>query len=318
MLEKISLTEGALPFAKELMNNAENLKVDVLTINEAKVIDCGINVEGSIDAALLFIKISLGGLATVEALYPKGNDDLSYITIQITSDQPVLATLGCQAASWNIAKGDFFGMACGPGRALAQKPSKIYKLLDYQEEHETAILCIESDSLPTDEIVDYLAEKCNVERKNLILLMIKTACIVEYYQMAARAIELGIFKLVEQMNFPKEQILSASGTGLVAPFSNDKEISNDRVNNALIYGTKCDLKIKSENQNLADLVNKIPSKSSEFFGKSFLEVFNAAGKDFANFDLSLLAPTEVSLIVQDSHEKYQAGKIDIDYLKKFW
>jgi len=320
MHDKISLTEGALPFVNELIDDAEKLKVEVLTINDATVIDCGINTEGSIEAALLFIEISLGGLATVQPSYPKGNDDLSYVIIQVTTDQPVLTTLGCQAASWNIAKGNFFGMACGPGRALAQKPSKIYKLLDYHEEHETAILCIESDILPSDEIIDYIAEKCNVERKNLILLMIKTACIVEYFQMAARAIELGIFRLVEQLKYPKERILSAIGTGLVAPFSNDKEISNDRVNNALIYGTRFDLTVKSEDDdyNLVELISKIPSKSSELFGKSFLEVFNATGKDFANFDLSLLAPTEVHITIQNSQEKYQAGKIDKEYLKRFW
>ncbi|MBN1330531.1 MAG: methenyltetrahydromethanopterin cyclohydrolase [Candidatus Heimdallarchaeota archaeon] len=320
MYDKISLTEGALLFVNELIDDAENLKVEVLTINDATVIDCGINTEGSIDAALLFIKISLGGLATIQPSYPKGNDDLSYIEIQVATNQPVLATLGCQAASWNIAKGNFFGMACGPGRALAQKPSKIYKLLNYQEEHKTAILCIESDILPSDEIIDYLAEKCNVERRNLVLLMIKTACIVEYFQMAARAIELGIFRMVEQLNYPKDKILSAVGTGLVAPFSTDREISNDRVNNALIYGTRFDLIIKAidDNHNIAELINKIPSKSSTFFGKSFLEVFNEAGKDFANFDLSLLAPTEVHIAVQNSQEKYQAGKIDKELLKRFW
>ncbi|MHA1211687.1 MAG: methenyltetrahydromethanopterin cyclohydrolase [Candidatus Heimdallarchaeota archaeon] len=316
MYDNISLTDGAKPFVQELLDNAEKLKVAILKINEATVIDCGINVEGSIEAGLLFANISLGGLAKVTPIYPKEGDETSYMSIQIVTEQPVLATLGCQAASWNINKGEFFGMACGPGRALARKPSKIFKLIEYAEEHKEAILCIESDVLPPDKVIEYLAEKCNVEKTNLILIMIKTECIVEYIQMAARAVELGTFRLVEQLGYPKERILHADGTGIVAPFSEDKEISNDRINNALIYGTKLELIVKSEpDDNLTELISQIPSKFSKQFGKKFIDVFNEAGQNFANMDLSLLAPTEISITDKSTDKSYSEGKLDKVLLK---
>jgi methenyltetrahydromethanopterin cyclohydrolase len=317
MVEKISLTKGAMPFVKKLMDNALKYGVNISKINDATIIDCGIETKGSIDAGILFSKISLGGLAKVQLQFPEINNEISLLQVQVSTSYPVLATIGCQAASWNISKGDFFGMACGPGRALAQKPSKSYKLLDYKEESDKAILCIESDKLPSDKIIDYLAEKCRVENKDIIILMIKTACLVEYIQMAARAIELGVFRFVEQLGYPKDRILHAVGIGIVPPLSEDNDVSNDRVNNGLIYGTKLFLIIKSHKEdNLTDLISKIPSKSSSSFGKSFIEVFNEAGKDFANFDLTLLAPTEIIINDIRTGKIYHEGKIQLDKIIK--
>lgn len=54
---------------------------------------------------------------------------------------------------------------------------------------------------------------------------------------------------------------------------------------------------------VSELIPKIPSKFSSSFGKRFLEVFNETDQDFNNFDLSLLAPTEV--IIND----VRTGKI---------
>jgi methenyltetrahydromethanopterin cyclohydrolase len=310
----ISLTKEVIPLVEKILKDAEKLKVLIKKVDEATIIDCGINAEGSFTVGLLYAKISLGGLAKVRLNLPLA-EDKPLLTVQVATSYPVLSTLGCQAASWNISKGEFFGMVCGPGRALAQKPSKIYKLLDYQDENEKAILCIESDQLPNKEVIQYLAEKCHVEKKNLIILMIKTACLVEYVQMAARAVELGMFKLVEQMGYPRERILHAVGSGIIPPISLDTDISNDRVNNALIYGTKLYLIVGSEkDDNLPELIKKIPSNASSSYGKKFLELFNEAGQDFANFDLSLLAPTE--LIVNDirTGKIYHEGKINKELL----
>ncbi|NHJ03304.1 MAG: methenyltetrahydromethanopterin cyclohydrolase [Candidatus Heimdallarchaeota archaeon] len=312
MYGNLSLTKESMIYLDDLLQNAEKHKVIISKINDAIVIDCGIKTEGSLAAGMLFTKISLGGLANVNLDWSNLNEETPMMIMQVETSYPVLSVLGCQAASWNINKGDFSGMVCGPGRALAQKPSKIFKLLEYKDESEIAILCIESDKLPTEEIVEYLAEKCNVKKQNLRLLMIKTSCLVEYIQMAARAIELGIFRLVEQMNYPKERVLHAVGIGIIPPFSENDEVSNDRVNNGLIYGTRLYLIIKSApNDNINEIIKQIPSKSSKFYGRKFIDVFNEAGRDFTKFDLSLLAPTEVIINDLRTGNLYQEGKINI-------
>ena len=87
--------------------------------------------------------------------------------------------------------------------------------------------------------------------------MIKTNCLVEYLQMAARAIEIGVFRLVEQLGFSKEKVQHAIGSGLVPPLSDDVNVSNDRVNNALIYGTRLYLVVKSTPEdNLEDIYSE--------------------------------------------------------------
>ena len=314
MENKLSLTKESIRYLEELELNAEKLKIKISKINKAKIIDCGIEVEGSITAGLLFTKLSLGGLAKVNIDF---SNNEPFFALRVETSHPVLATLGCQAASWNIKKGEFFGMACGPGRALAQKPSKSYKLLDYKDENDIAILCIESDRLPNDEVIEYLAEKCKVEKQNLRLIMIKTNCLVEYIQMAARAVELGIFRLVEQLGYSKEKVLHAVGYGIVPPISIDADKSNNRVNNGLIYGTKLYLIINSNPEDDLDtLIQQIPSKFSKNYGRTYLEAFNEAGLDFANFDLSLIAPTEVIINDVRTGKIYHEGKIETDYLLK--
>jgi methenyltetrahydromethanopterin cyclohydrolase len=315
MYEKISLTKEALPFLRKILDNSDRLNVVVSEQNGAKIIDCGLNTIGSIEAGILFTKISLGGLATVSVGYDN-NSSFTAPTVQVTTAHPVLATLGCQAASWNINKKGFFGMACGPGRALAQKPSRSYKLLNYQDNNSKGIICLEADKMPTDEVIDYLAEKCSVNKENLFLLLIKTNCLVEFVQMAARAIELGIFRLVEQLGYAKEKVLHAIGTGIIPSVSDNKEIANDRVNNGLIYGTRLHLSIRSDPEDdLTELLPKVPSNASSSYGKRFQILFEEAGKDFANFDLTLLAPSE--LVVNDfrTGKKYHYGKIDTQFLE---
>ncbi len=316
MANRLSLNEKVMPFVKELMNNEQLLKVHVTKINGATIIDCGLEVEGSIKAGLLFTKITLGGMGDVQILFPTDAKQSPFPVVQVMTSHPILATLGCQAASWNINKEGFFGMASGPGRVLAQKPSKIFKKINYTEESKTAVLCIESATYPSEEVIDYLAKKCAVQKENLYLLLVKTASIVEYIQMAARAVELGMFRLVEQLNYPKEHILYALGAGRIPPFIAEEERSNDRINNALIYGTQLYLIIRSEPEDdVEKLGEKMISKASENYGKRFLTVFNEAGGTFENFDLSLLAPTEV--IINDSRtgKLFQAGEINLKLLK---
>ena len=314
MTSKISLAKEAKSFLEELMKNAEKYNVLIKKINEATIIDCGIETIGSLAAGILFTKISMSGLAEVNLEFLT-IDKNSFLAMRVETSHPVLTVLGSQAASWNINKDEFFGMACGPGRALAQKPSKSFKLLEYADEANQAILCIESDKYPTEKVVEYIAEKCGVKKSDLTLLMIKTSCLVEYMQMAARAIELGVFRLVEQLEYPKERILHAIGTGLIPPLSENDEISNDRVNNGLIYGTKLYLIIKSEKDNDIDsIIKQLPSKASQNFGKKFIDVFNEAEQDFSKFDLSLLAPTEVIINDVRTGKLYHEGQIKIDML----
>ncbi len=101
----------------------------------------------------------------------------------------------------------------------------------------------------------------------------------------------------------------------IAPLSIDDDLSNDRVNNALIYGTRLYLIIKSDvEDNLDELVKQIPSTSSHSYGRKFLELFKEADGDFSKMDLNLLAPSEVILNDVRTGKLYQAGKIDMSFI----
>ena len=316
MYKNISLAKNTLPLIKDMINNFEKFKINVLEVSKATIIDCGLTSQGSIIAGLSFTKIALGGLADVQLTLPLNGNNDRLMTVQVSTSFPTLATLGCQAASWNVNIKDFSAMVCGPGRALAQKPSKIYKLLNYKDESDIAIFCMEANQIPSEEVITYFAEKCAVKKENLILLVIKTNCLVEYIQMASRAIEIGVFKLVELLNFPFDQILHAVGLGIVSPITNDIDNSNDRVNNALIYGTKLFLVVQSTpRDNLDKLIKEIPSKSSSWYGQKFLNLFSRVNRDFSKFDLKLLAPSEIVVNDIRTGKIYQEGKIDLQFIK---
>lgn len=82
-------------------------------------------------------------------------------------------------------------------RALSLKPKKIYEEIDYQDESDVAVLFLEADKMPNDEIVEVIAEGCKVEPSQVYLVVAPTSSMVGSIQISGRVVETGIHKISE-------------------------------------------------------------------------------------------------------------------------
>jgi len=62
----------------------------------------------------------------------------------------------------------------------------------------------------------------------------------------------------------------------------------------------------------------LPSSNSPAYGRSFADVFEAAGFDFYKIDPALFAPAEVWVSNQQSGHTFHAGHCDMGLLRQQW
>ena len=160
-----------------MIEKADELNIEIVTLdNGATVLDCGVNVDGSFKAGELYTKVCLGGLADVGISIPGDlSEKFALPSVKIKTDSPSISTLGSQKAGWSVSVGDFFALGSGPARAIAKKPAETYEEINYEDsEADLAILTLEADVLPGDDVAKYIADECNVDVKNVYLLVAPT------------------------------------------------------------------------------------------------------------------------------------------------
>jgi len=155
----LSVNETALDIVEEMIDLSEEFKIKAHTLdNGATVIDCGVEVAGSYEAGLAFTDACMGGLGT--------------------------ATL-CMRSIGNV-------LGSGPARALAQKPAALFKRIAYHDDADCAVIVLESNRLPDDEVMQFIADGCGVDVGDVFALVAPTACIVGSVQVSGRVIETAI------------------------------------------------------------------------------------------------------------------------------
>src|SRR5262245_46345341 len=86
----------------------------------ARVIDCGVQAEGGLQAGLGLARVCLAGQAEV-TLVPGDVSGIPCPYVQVMTDHPVTACMASQYAGWQVAVGKFFAMGSGPMRAAYGK-----------------------------------------------------------------------------------------------------------------------------------------------------------------------------------------------------
>jgi methenyltetrahydromethanopterin cyclohydrolase len=66
-----------------------------------------------------------------------------------------------------------------------------------------------------------------------------------------------------------------------------------RTNDAIIYGGRVTLMVHGDDESITKVGAKVPSSDSDAYGRPFLEIFEAAGRDFYQIDPHLFSPAEV-------------------------
>ncbi len=313
MNKKISVNEGAYELINSALKNKDILRIRTEKISEATIIDAGINTLGSYPAGCFVTAACLGNLGKASITQTSfGGVNLPAITVE--TNYPIISTLGAQFAGWNIKVDKYFAMGSGPARALALKPKNIYDKIGYKDDSKNAVIVLETDKLPSTNALEYIANECHVELRDLYVLAAPTCSLVGSVQISGRIVETGIHKLSE-VGFDIKKILHGWGMAPIAPLHMNSGISMGRTNDALLYGGITFYIVDYEDDDsMVEIASKAPSSESKDYGRPFYEIFKAANFDFYKIDPHLFAPAVVYINNIRSGKTYKFGKINEDVL----
>ena len=234
--------------------------------------------------------------------------------IDVNTDFPSIACLGAQKAGWTVKVGNYFAMGSGPARALSLKPKHTFEVIEYEDDYDCAVMCLESDHLPNAEVMEKIAEECHVDVANVCAVVAPTSSMVGSIQVAGRCVETAIYKLNE-LGFDTKKVIAAMGTAPIPPVRGAK-LAMGVTNDATIYHGRINLTMKAPE--IKDYLEKIPSNKSNGYGKPFNDIFKEAGYDFYKIDTSLFSPAEVIINELSTGSVYHVGAVNTDVtLKSF-
>lgn len=287
-----SPNERAYQLVQRMLARAAQLRVaEQSGADGTIVVDCGVQAHGGLEAGLLLARVCLGDLATVRLVrLPLG--DASVPHVQVDSDWPVLACMGCQYAGWQIERDDYFAMGSGPMRLLAQKEELLAKLT-LRDRAERAVGVLEAGKLPPEQVIRYIADESGVPPRQLVLLVARTASMAGTVQVVARSVETCLHKMYE-LGFDLHGVRSASGVAPIPPPGADDLEAIGRTNDAILYGAQVTLWTDYPDDLLEERGPDVPSCSSSDFGLLFRELFDKAGGNFYDIDPMIFSPAQVT------------------------
>jgi methenyltetrahydromethanopterin cyclohydrolase len=308
------LNERALRLADHMAGTAAALRVAVHhTPNGARLIDCGVAVEGGLQAGLAMARVCLAGLADV-SLTPGSINELPWPSVQVHSDHPVLACMASQYAGWQVSIGKFFAMGSGPMRAAYGK-EELFDTIPGREQANGAVGVLETHKLPSDEVAAHLAERLNLPPNKLTLLTAPASSQAGNLQVVARSLETALHKLYE-LKFDLGQIVSGFGTAPLPPVAADFLGAIGRTNDAILYGAQVILWVRADDEQLAEIGPKVPSSASPDHGAPFAEIFARYQQDFYRIDPLLFSPARIVLQNLRTGRSHVFGRIEPAILQR--
>lgn len=310
----MSLNERALRLADHMAATAAALRIAVHTTpNGARLLDCGVGVEGGLQAGLAMARVCLAGQAEV-SLTPSTFDDVPCPLVQVHSDHPVAACMASQYAGWQVSVGKFFAMGSGPMRAAYGK-EELFETIPGREQAGAVVGVLETHKLPGDEVTAYLAERLNLPPNKLTLLAAPASSQAGNVQVVARSLETALHKLYE-LKFDLGQIVSGYGTAPLPPVAADFLGAIGRTNDAILYGAQVVLWVRADDEQLAEIGPRVPSSASPDHGAPFADIFERYERDFYRIDPLLFSPARIVLQNLRTGRSHVFGYIEREVLRR--
>jgi methenyltetrahydromethanopterin cyclohydrolase len=310
----LSMNERAAELVDALAADADAFGIAIRALDSgARVVDCGAQTRGGLQAGLGFAAVCMGGLGRLDPI-PVTVGERTWPGIGVAVDQPATACLAAQYAGWKLEHGDFFAMASGPGRALA-RAEDLFEELAWREDADQAVLCLETRQDPPAEIVDKVARRCGVPASAVTFLIAPTASVCGSVQISARVVETAMHKLHE-IGVDPDRVHSGWGCCPIAPVAKNDPAAIGRTNDAVLYGGTVHLWIECGDEEAADLARRLPSVSSDAFGTPFGELLAAADWNFYEIDPLLFSPAAVTLTSTESGRAHHGGGLAPEVLER--
>src|SRR4051812_22044873 len=279
------------------------------TAKGARIIDCGVKVEGGLQAGLALARVCLAGQADV-TLVPGDVGGVACLQVAVQSDNPVQACMASQYAGWQISVGKFFAMGSGPMRAAYGK-EELFDKIPGREPATVAVGALETRKLPGDPVVDFLCEKLGIPPAKLTLLAAPASSQAGNLQVVARSLETALHKLYE-LKFDLTQVVSGAGTAPLPPVAIDDLLAIGRTNDAILYGGRVILWVRADDAQLAEIGPKVPSSASPDHGAPFAAIFERYQQDFYKIDPMLFSPAEIVLNNLKTGRSHRFGRSEPD------
>jgi len=310
----LSMNERAAALVDALVADADALSIAVRALESgARLVDCGAQVRGGLQAGIGFAAACMGGLGRIDAV-PVTVGERTWPGIGVSVDDPAAACLAAQYAGWKLEHDDFFAMASGPGRALA-RAEDLFEELAWREQADTAVLCLETRQDPPAAIVDKVAQRCGVPASAITFLIAPTASVCGSVQISARVVETALHKLHE-LGVDPARVRSGWGCCPIAPVAAADPAAIGRTNDAVLYGGTVHLWLEAGDDETVDLAQRLPSSASDAFGTPFGELLKAADWNFYDIDPLLFSPADVTLTSTESGRAHHAGGLAPEVLER--
>jgi methenyltetrahydromethanopterin cyclohydrolase len=312
----VSVNKHAMRTVKEVIARKDELQVRIEKRPKgATIIDAGVTARGGYQAGLMAVRLCMAGLCEL-SLSSRTYGDFDLPTVIVATDHPAISTLAAQFAGWEIKIGQYFGMGSGPARALALKPKDIYAEIEYKDKADTAVIVLESDKLPPDDAISYIASECGVRPSKVYALVTPTNSLAGGVQISGRIVETGIYRL-RKLGFDPKKIIYGYGSAPIPTTHPKSSRAMGRTNDALYYGGEAYYTVDFEDdEKLKEIVSKTPSSTSKDYGKPFYDLFKAAGFDFYKIDPNLFAPAVVSVNNVRTGQSFRSGQINTSVLRE--
>lgn len=313
MAAQPTLNERAQRLADHMVATAAALRVACHTTAGARIIDCGVNTPGGLQAGLALARVCVAGQAEV-CLAPGEINALPCPSVQIYSDNPVLACMAAQYAGWQVAVDDFFAMGSGPMRSAYGK-EELFEHIPGREQAPVAVGVLETSHLPGDNVIGHLSDSLKLPANKLTLLAAPAASMAGNLQVVARSLETALHKLHE-LKFDLGQIVSGFGTAPLPPVAADFLQAIGRTNDAILYGGRVVLWVRADDDQIAEVGHRVPSGSSQDHGVPFAIIFERCGGDFYKIDPNLFSPAVVCFNNLNTGRCHVFGSVEPDVLQR--
>ena len=317
----MSLNAAAHGIARQLVARAAALGCEVLETARVQVVDCGVRGRGGVDAGILMARAALAGLGDV-AILPAAIDagtvdewpDCPWPLVEARSAAPVAACLAAQCAGWKVESPGFFALASGPVRAAIGREA-IYDTIGMRERPTVAVGVLESARLPPAEACLGLAADAGVRPEALTLLVARTASPAGTVQVAARALETALHKLLD-VGFDVSRIRAGVGRAPLPPVPPGDLAAVGRTNDAILYGSHVVLEVSGPEADLTAVGPQAVSLAAPAHGTPFLTLFDLAGRDFYAVDPALFAPARLDLVSLETGRLHRFGRLEPELVRR--
>jgi methenyltetrahydromethanopterin cyclohydrolase len=304
----LELNDIAASLVEDITEHPDDLRVASEEIpGGGLLLDFGVDAEGGVEAGAMLASICMAGLADISTV-PGTVAGRTWPHVAVLTDYPVAGCLFSQYAGWQISVGKFFAMGSGPMRAAVAK-EPLFDKLWYKEDAPEVVGVLETAKRPTREVFEYIAEAARVTPSDVILAVAPTSSIAGNYQVIARALETALHKLYE-VGFDVNRVRSGYGIAPLAPVARNDLEGIGRTNDAILYGGRVTLWVNGDDDSIAEILPRVPAESSPAYGQPFLEIFEAAGRDFYKIDPMLFSPAELVVHNVETGRVHVAGRVN--------